>query len=313
MKKTELYIPSTTGNDLLRAILWEPEGEVKAVMQISHGMIEHIGRYERLAKYLTDRGFVVIGNDHLGHGKTAVRVNYGYFTSKVDSSRYVVRDLHRVSLYIRRAYPDVPFFLLGHSMGSFMARRYATMYGKELDGLILLGTGWQPEGMLKIGLHIARILTAIKGNRANSWLLEKICFSLYNKRCKPVRTSSDWLTTDEKSVDLYRSDPYCNFKFTLNGYQTLFESISYVQDRRNIKRIPKSLPILCMSGEGDPVGEYGSGVKKVVESYRKNGVWDVTCYLYKEARHELLHEREYIRYQEDMMKWLEKRFGDILN
>lgn len=313
MKKTELYIPSTNKKDLLRTLLWEPEGPVKAILQISHGMIEHMGRYERFAEYLTKKGFVVIGNDHLGHGKTAVRVNYGYFTPEVDSGRYVVRDLHRVSLYIQRRYPSVPFFLLGHSMGSFMARRYATMYGKELDGLILLGTGGQPEGMLKIGLCIVQILTALKGNRANSWLLEKICFSLYNKRCKPARTPSDWLTTDEKSVDQYRNDPYCTFKFTLNGYQTLFESISYIQDKRNIRKIPKSLPILFMSGEGDPVGEYGEGVKKVVESYRKNGIWDVTCHLYQEARHELLHEREYMRYQEDMMKWLEERWGNILN
>jgi len=180
MKKTELYIPSTNDKDLLRAILWEPEGPAKAIMQISHGMIEHIGRYERFAKYLTEKGFVVIGNDHLGHGKTAVRVNYGYFTHQADASRYVVRDLHRVSLYIRRAYPDVPFFLLGHSMGSFMARRYAMTYGKELDGLILLGTGGQAENMLRLGRTIVRFLTAIRGERANSWLLEKMCFSLYN-------------------------------------------------------------------------------------------------------------------------------------
>lgn len=307
MKKIELYMPSTSHADQLHVIVWQPEENVQGIIQISHGMIEHINRYDRFARFMADKGFLVIGNDHLGHGETAAGKKFGYFTPQ-DGSRYVVRDLHRVSLFIKRKYPDVPFFLLGHSMGSFMARRYAMTYGKELDGLIIMGTGDKPEWLLKLGRKIIRILTAVKGEEANSWLMEKLCFSLYNRRCRPVRTPSDWLSRDEKMVDAYRKDKYCTFTFTLNGYRTLFEVLSYIQKRENIRKLPRALPMLFLSGDEDPVGNYGHGVKRVVKSYRRRGIMDITCLMYHGARHELLNEREYDKTQDDIWKWISERW-----
>ncbi len=305
--KTEYHMPSSSGEDTLHVIEWKPEGDVRGILQISHGMVEYIDRYDRFARFMAEKGIAVIGNDHLGHGETAAGKKYGYFTPE-DGSYYVVRDLYRVTRYIRKKYPEVPFILMGHSMGSFMARRYAMTYGKQLDGLILMGTGSQPQWLLKAGLTLVRAFSAVKGQGAHSYFLEKLCFSSFNNHFKPVRTPSDWLTRDEKEVDAYRSHEYCQFTFTLNGYRTLFEVISFIQKKDHIKRLPHSLPILFASGEEDPVGDYGRGVKAVAREYQKAGVRDITCRLYPEARHELLNELEYEKTQEDIWNWLEKRW-----
>lgn len=306
-EKTEYCMPSSSGKDTVHIIEWKPEGEVRGILQISHGMIEYIDRYDRFARYMNDKGFVVIGNDHLGHGETAGGKNFGYFTPK-DGSYYVVRDLHRVSRYICRKYPGVPFFLLGHSMGSFMARRYAMTYGGDLDGLILMGTGSKPQWLLKVGLILTDIMSGLKGDRAESRFMEKICFATYNSHFLPARTPSDWLSRDEEQVDAYRSHEYCSFAFTLNGYRTMFEAISYIQKKENIQKLPSSLSILFVSGDEDPVGSYGRGVKALAKSYRKAGMEDVTCKLYPGARHELLNELEYKKTQDDIWQWLRERW-----
>ncbi len=305
MKKTEYYMASSTGRDRLHLVEWEPEGEVKGILQISHGMIEYIDRYDRFARFMAENGFYVIGNDHLGHGETAAEVNYGYFAPR-NGSGYVVRDLHRVSRYACQKHPNLPLILMGHSMGSFMARRYAMVYGRELDGLILMGTGSRPEALLKFGRLLLKLLIRIRGERANSWLMQKLCFFLYQIRFRPVRTPSDWLSRDEKEVDKYLADPYCRFSFTLNGYATLFEVISFIQRRENMEKLPRSLPMLFASGEEDPVGNYGKGVKRVVREYRRAGVRDIECRLYPGARHELLNELEYEATQKDILDWISR-------
>lgn len=307
VEKTAYYMSSSNGTDKLHLVEWLPEGKVRGILQISHGMVEYIDRYDRFARFMAEKGFAVIGNDHLGHGETAAEKNYGYFAPE-DGSSFVVRDLHRVSQYARRKYPKVPFILMGHSMGSFMARRYAMTYGKELDGLILMGTGSKPQFLLKVGKMLVAALIRIKGERAHSWLLEKLCFALYNARIRPARTPSDWLSRDAEEVDKYRAHPYCSFTFTLNGYRTLFEVISFIQDKDNISCLPHSLPMLFVAGEEDPVGNYGKSVKAVAQSYQDAGVGDVTCRLYPGARHELLNELEYETTQEDIWDWIASRW-----
>lgn len=303
--RADLHMLSSSGRDTIHITEWRPDGEPMGIIQISHGMIECIDRYSRFADYMTKRGFLVIGNDHLGHGDTAAKKNYGYFTPE-DGSRYVVRDLYRVSCYVRSKYPGIPLILLGHSMGSFMARRYAMTYGGELDGLILMGTGGKPEWLLRFGILLSKALIAVKGDRAPSWLMEKLCFALYNEHFRPARTPSDWLTRDKKQVDAYLAREDCRFVFTLNGYRTLLEVLSYIQKKKNIRKIPRSLPILLLSGSEDPVGDYGRGVREVAWAYHQAGVRDLTCHLYPDARHELLNELNYREVQHDLRRWITK-------
>lgn len=281
------------------------------IVQISHGMIEYINRYDRFARFLTEQGFIVIGNDHLGHGKTAKdKEELGYMESS-NGSLTIVRDLHRVSVYVRKRYPKLPFFLLGHSMGSFLARRYAMTYGEELDGLLVLGTGYQPKPVLLTAYTVLTLLHLTVGDHCRSLLMEFLAFGTYNLRILNEKSLHAWVTSDKELLQQYDKDPFCTFRFTVNGYKTLFDTLWYIEKTDNIKKLPKSLPMLFVSGDADPVGAYGKGVKRVVEDYKKNGILDITTMFYHGARHEVLNEIQYERVQEDILNWLSHRIEQI--
>lgn len=200
MKRKDFYIPSKDGVHRLHVVLWEPEGEVRAVLQISHGMVEMIDRYEDFALFLNRYGYAVIGNDHLGHGLTAGNDgDLGYFCPR-NMSATVVADLHRVTRYARKKYKHKPYFLLGHSMGSFMARRYLMTYGMDLDGAVICGTGSQGWLVLAAGTIVAGGMRLLLGDRYRSWFLEMSAFGAYQKRIPDPRTRSDWMTRDTRSL-----------------------------------------------------------------------------------------------------------------
>ena len=303
---TNIKISSTDNVNELQVYIWEPENKPSAILQISHGMQEHIGRYEEFATFLNSKGVLVIGNDHLGHGYSAKDENdLGYFGA--NRSQTVVDDLHAVTLFAKEKYGnDVPFFLFGHSMGSFMARRYLMTYGGELTGAILSGTGSQPGLILSCGLLIANLTALIKGERHRSTLLKNMAFSSYNKRIKNPVSKSDWLSKDSEIVAKYDNDKFCTFDFTVNGYKTLFEAINFIQKNENIERIPKNLPILIMSGDEDPVGNYGKGVKMVYDRLKKSGLTNVDITLYEGGRHEMLNEVEREKVFDDIIMWINK-------
>ena len=237
-----MELPSNDGVHKLHVVVWQPDGEPKAVLQLSHGMIEFIERYEGLAQYLNEQDILVIGNDHLGHGHTAGSdEDLGYFCPE-HMSETVVKDLHTVTEYAKKEYPGVPYFLLGHSMGSFMARRYLMTYGDELTGAILCGTGEQASATLFAGKTVAGILGAFKGQRYRSEFIRKTSFKGYNDRFEK-RTENDWLTKDQSIVDWYNGHKFCTFGFTINGYKTLFEVLTYIQKQENYNKIPKNLPV----------------------------------------------------------------------
>lgn len=310
MKKTESYIPSNDGVNKLHCITWEPDGEVKGVLQISHGMVEYIERYERFAEFMTEAGYVVLGNDHLGHGKSVKEEDLGYFAEK-ESSKLLVDDLFLITEQTKRKYAGVPYYVMGHSMGSFLIRQYIMTYGSEVDGVIIMGTGGQPGGVLLFAKSVVKVLKAMKGERYRSKHFEQLTFSGYNKRIKECRTDKDWLTKDEKIVDAYRKDPFCSFVFTLNGFETLFSTISYIQKNKNISKIPKELPVLLVAGEEDPVGNYGKGVKRVYKKYRKQQIKDIELKLYKSDRHELLNETDYLQVSQDILSWIKQKQHNI--
>jgi len=306
MKRKDLAIPSRDGVHKLHVVLWEPEGAVKGVIQISHGMTEMIERYEDFALFLNKNGYAVIGNDHLGHGLTAGNVSdLGYFCPQ-NMSATVAADLYRVTRCAKKRYPKKPYFLFGHSMGSFMARRYLMTYGSQLDGAILCGTGTQSSLVLMAGKVVANTLRLVFGDRFRTRLLRMNAFGSYQKRIPNARTGSDWLTRDEKIVDFCIGNKYCNFIFTVNGYRTLFEVLSFIQDKQNIEKIPKELPLFLIAGGEDPVGNYGKGVKKIYKCYKSAGIKDVAMKLYPEDRHELLNELDRDVVYADVLKWFDE-------
>lgn len=307
MQKKEFYFPSSDEIHDIHAIIWRPEGDVRAIVQISHGMIEYVERYDELAEYLTARGILVVGNDHLGHGKSVMsEAEWGFFASG-DASGKVVRDLHTLTLRMRKQYPSVPYFLLGHSMGSFMARRYAMTYGAELDGAIFVGTGNQPALLVSMAKMIVELMSILSGEHYRSKLVDRLMFGMYNKRFKPVRTRFDWLSRNQENVDKYRKDKACTFLFTLNGYKTLFSVLQFIEKPSNIIRIPAKLPILLLAGEEDPVGDYGRAVRKVYMIYKKRGIKDLSIKLYPQDRHEVLNETDRKDVYEYLYHWLDKR------
>lgn len=302
----ENKIASSDGKNMLHVYIWEPEEKPVAILQISHGMCEHMKRYDDFANYMNANGVLVIGNDHLGHGNTAKDDNdLGYFGP--GKSKTVVDDLNEVTKFAKANYgDDLPYFLFGHSMGSFMARRYIMTYGSKLTGAIISGTGSQPGIVLAGGKMVAGIIGAIKGDRYRSPLLKGMAFGAYNKRIDNPRTVSDWLSKDEQIVDIYENDKFCKYDFTVDGYKTLFDSISFIQQTENIKKIPKNLPIFFISGTEDPVGNYGKGVEEVFDSYEVAGITDLEIMLYHDGRHEMLNEIEREGVYEDINNWIKK-------
>lgn len=282
--------------------LWEPAGPPRAVILLAHGMAEHIARYERLAGYLRDAGFLVAGYNHLGHGAEAPIK--GWFGEK-GGWWQAVSDLHAAMAWLSERAPDKPRILLGHSMGSFMSREYALRYPDALDGLILSGTGWYPKSVCMAGLLPARLLCALGQSKKGSKLLDKLSFSSNNKAFKAKDgTPFDWLSRDKAEVKKYVNDPVCGFVFTAGGFRDFFTGLLALTDVDRLHNLPKGLPVCLISGEADPVGTLGVGVRTVADQYRQAGLKDVDVKLYENARHEMFNEINRDQAMKDLGDWL---------
>lgn len=310
MKREEFYFDSRDNSSKIHAIRWTPaSGNVVGVVQIVHGMAEYAGRYEELAKFLTGRGFVVTGEDHLGHGKSVGENGIqGYFCEQ-DPATVVVRDVHRLKKMTQELYPGVPYFILGHSMGSFILRNYICRYGTGISGALILGTGMQPGPLLAFAKALTAIVGVFKGQKQPSRFINNCAFGSYNKRISNSETPFDWLSRDTERVQAYIADEDCGFIFTVNGFKTLFTLISRMKSKKNLKNIPSKLPIFMASGEDDPVGDYGRGVQKAYDSLKNTGVEDITLKLYPEDRHELINEPDRETIMEDIADWLMKHLA----
>lgn len=306
MKKKEFYFKSCDRTTQIHGIEWTPEGEVRAVLQICHGMVEHINRYDEFASYLTQRGFYVVGHDHLGHGKSVQgEDDYGYF-HEPDGNACVIGDIHKLRWWTKKHYPEVPYFMLGHSMGSFLLRQYLTKYSEGLAGAIIMGTGYHSLPELKLGQVLCRGIAYVKGWRYRSRLVNTIGFGGFNRRFRPCETEKDWLTTDTEKRDAYIQDPYCNFTFTLNGYYHMFGGMKTLEYKKNLENMCKELPVLFVSGEDDPVGGFGKGVRKVYQQFLDVGMIHTELKLYRDDRHEILNEKDRAQVYEDCYLWMEE-------
>ncbi len=305
--RDEFYFPSKDGNTEIHTIEWKPEGEVRAVLQICHGMVEYIRRYDEFAQFLCGEGYYVVGNDHLGHGKSIqAKSEYGFFNEKYGNA-CVLGDMHTLRQRTEKKYPGVPYFMLGHSMGSSLLRQYIQMYGNGLSGAVLMGTvADHKKAALLFGKRLCRVMAAFRGWHYRSKMVDNLVLGAYNKKFKPARTRADWITSDNENLDMYVADPLCSFMSTVNAYYNVFSGMIGIQRKESVYMIPKGLPVLFVSGADDPVGEFGKGVRKIYEKYCAAGIRDVTLRLYTGDRHEILNETDRDQVYKDLLGWFEK-------
>ncbi len=307
MVKEEFHFHSKDGKHKLHGVRYTPEEgqEVRCVLQIVHGMAEYVERYEEFAGFLTGKGFVVTGEDHLGHGKSVGKKGkQGYFCRQ-DPATALVENVHQLRELTQKRYKNVPYVLMGHSMGSFITRNYMFRHGKGLAGVVIMGTGMEPLMTVKAAQAVTAVQKLFFGDRHVSRLIDRLAFGAYNKRIEHPRTVFEWLSRDIGRVDQYIADPQCGFVFTVNGFETLFELISRLYRRENLAHIPKELPVYMVSGTADPVGGYGAGVQRAYRSLKKAGMRHVEMKLYRGGRHELLNETNREEVMRDIYQWIE--------
>ncbi len=309
IKREAVSFPSTDGKTQIHGYCWSPQdiSNVRAVMLLAHGMEEHIERYDDFARFLADHGFMVFGHDHLGHGESVNdRSEWGCLPLNTGAT-VLVEDLHRLrSLAASRCNPKTPCFVFGHSMGSFVVRSYITRYGDGLAGAIICGTGFIPPATSRAGNVAAHLIAAVRGANFQSTLLDNMGVGAYNKSIQNPRTQVDWLSYDEENVDTYLADEKCGFMFSAGGYATVTALTGEVCSKQSAANIPKSLPLLYISGVDDPVGSMGKGVEASAALARDAGVKDVQVKLYEGMRHEILNEVNKQLVYEDVVSWLDK-------
>lgn len=305
MRKEEFTIDSRDGVHKLYSVKYLPEGEPVGVVQIVHGMSEYMDRYEEFAEFLTGKGYVVTGEDHLGHGHSVPEgESYGYLCS-MDPATVLVRDVHRLKKTVQAQYPGLPFAILGHSMGSYILRNYLCRYGTGIQAAIIMGTGMEKKPAVTFVRALTRCIGRIYGEKHLSRTLDKLVMGKYNDRIPNPRTESDWLSKDEEVVNRYRIDPLCGFPFTVNGYEALFELVNRLFSQENLSKLPAELPTLVVSGQEDPVGAYGEGVKAAFQSMEAAGMKKLELKLYPGDRHEILNESDRQQVMEDIAAWLQ--------
>ena len=266
---SEFTFLSSDGKTQLHGMLWEPEGvAVRAVLQICHGVAEHIARYDGFARALNEQGIVVAGHDHLGHGKSLPEGGTPVYFGDGNTWNTVVDDIYILHQRLKQRYPDAPLCIMGHSMGSFLTRTYLIRYPGTVKAAVIMGTGWQPR-------------------------VTELAFGSYNKLFAPNRTKVDWLSADESNVDDYIADPLCGADATVGLFRQMLHGIRFNQRQSHLRQMDREMPVLFVAGDKDPVGSCGKGVRQTYDAFRAAGMRDCTLKLYPGLRHEILNEKAY--------------------
>lgn len=300
----EFTFLSADGNTQLHAVQWLPEGEVRAVLQLVHGVAEYIMRYEPFAAFLTEHGFAVVGHDHLGHGLSVAEGAPRLYFGPKGSWDWVVSDVRTLQEQTRQQFPNVPYFILGHSMGSFLLRTYLARYPGTVDGAILMGTTHMNAAALAAAKLFVFFEIARVGEQTPSDTVMKLSFGAYNRKFAPNRTPYDWVTLSRATVDAYLTDPMCGENPSMGLFREMLSGMRFMGRPETVRQMDADLPILFVSGARDPVGNCGRGVEKACRLFRNNGMRKVSMKLYPELRHEILNEdcREDIF--QDLLQWL---------
>jgi len=297
------YLQTAAGR--IHVCRWLPEGKPVGIVQIIHGIAEYTMRYAPMAEYLTARGYVVVGEDHPGHGNSVWENDqFGYLTG---GWMETVKLIHRVYSMTREEFPGVPYFMLGHSMGSFLLRTYLYTYHADLTGAVLSGTAWLPASAAKSALLLCKAEAKRLGERKSSPLLQSVAFGAYNRKFAPNRTPYDWVCTDEAVVDAYAEDPFCTWQPTIQLCREMMWGMHANVQKSNLLRMQKDLPVYFFAGQQDPVGNMGNGVLKAVEAFKEAGMQDVLVELYPNMRHECHNEPGKEKVFADLHRWMEEK------
>jgi len=297
------HVLATPDSHDIHLRIWHPDRKFAGVIQLLHGLGEHVNRYERFAAAATARGFVVCAHDHRGHGGHGA--TGGYFANS-NGWNLVVDDTHIVHKHIREQF-QLPIVMLGHSMGSYVAQTFAMHYGAKLSGLLLSGSMWPRRSKLLPAILLARFEALRLGKRGRSTLMNKLGFGDFNKRFEPSRTELDWLSRDEHEVDLYIADPLCGGPYTCGLWIDVMSALFKIASDNELNRIPADLPILITGGSDDPVGGEDSMTRLTVH-YAQTGHQRLAMKIYPEGRHEMLNETNRDDVTGDWLDWIGARF-----
>lgn len=311
-EKEIISFPSVDGVSVIRACLWkkaETGADMpKGIVQIAHGMAEYIDRYDHFARFLVDWGYLVCGTDWIGHGFNVENpANVGVLPSNADDA--FVGDFHNLRRKMQADFPDLPYFVLGHSMGSFVSRIYISKFGEGLSGVVLSGTAQQPAMVSSAGYVLARLLGKVKGEDYRSALLDSMGVGAYGKQISQARTPLDWLNTDDAQVAAYKDDPYCGSMFSVGGYAALLRMTKEMSSPKRVRSIPSNLPVLFIAGSQDPVGDCGKGVAAAAAQMKQVGMGSVQVKIYEGMRHEVLNHPEKETVYGDVLAWLDERIS----
>lgn len=305
MSKSSFTYKSNDDITEINAVKWEVD-KPKAVIQIAHGVTEYIDRYDEFAKYLNDNGFVVVGNDHIGHGKSISKEKGPMYFGKEGSWDYAVEDLFTLYSKTKEEYPDVPYFVLGFSLGSFLVRTLLIKHPEIGDGAILMGTGQTSWLNIKLGQMMANNEAKKHGDNSFTEKIDELTFGTYNKKFKPNRTKLDWLCSNEEALDKYLEDSSRGESFSAGLFRELLSGMMFDRDKDNIKKMNSDLPILFLSGDSDPVGDYGKGVTQAYSDFKKCGIKNLDIKLYPGLRHDILNEKNKEEVYSDVVEWTDK-------
>lgn len=278
---------SSNGKNMLAGKVYLPDGEIKGYFHVVHGMTEHIGRYDYFMRAIAENGYIAFGYDHLGHGYTAKDDSELGFIAERDGDDLLARDVKVFSDAIKSEYGDHPYFLMGHSMGSFVVRMSTQNYLTP-DKLIVMGTSG-PNPIAGAGLLICKLLRAIRGPRHISAFVDNVAFGSYNDHFKEENDPRSWLTNDIEVRKKYDADKFCTFKFTISAMHDLISMNKNCNTDAWFKSVAGKMPILLISGEDDPVGDYGKGIRICEEKLKANGA-EVVTKIYSGYRHEILND-----------------------
>lgn len=307
MKKNELFFPSSDKQTNIHMVIWEPDDEVLGVIQVVHGITEHIMRYEEFAKYYTSNGIAVVGIDLLGHGLSTNNGNKIMYFGGVGSWNYVLEDVNRCLIHAKEMYPNVPCTMLGFSLGSFLVRTHLIDYPGMVDASILVGTGQTSNMALSLAQGIVKKEAKKYGDNVATDKIRALTFETYNKKFKPNRTAYDWLCADNEALDEYINDPLRGENATVGLFREMLYGMKYTGNKDNIRKMSKMKPLLFLSGDKDSVGEFGKGVEKAYKDYKSCGIADATIKLYEGLRHDILHESIRFDIYEDIYNWMKSR------